>query len=206
MTPVRWKHTELEEASILHPVVTEGVVVVDLGFELVACDRGAGAILNEFGGGANGERHLPAEIRELLGARPPAELASLIFYLNIGDLEYNCRTFVVEPLHGSRQQTLLALHLKRAASVTDSLNEVAEDYGLTDRERETLAGVSRGLTTKALAQRMNISPNTVNAFLRLIMLKMGVTTRAGAVGRVLAQNGAATRKDVRMLRKGGFYA
>src|SRR5450759_2593265 len=206
MTPVRRRHTELEELSIPQTVVTEGVVVVDLGFEVVACDRGAGAILTDFGGGSNGERHLPAEIRELLGARPLAELASLILNLNIGDLEYHCRTFVVELLNGSGQQTMLVLHLKRAASVTDSLNEVAEDYRLTDRECEVLAGVSRGLTTKTLAKRMNISPNTVNAFLRLIMLKMGVTTRAGAVGKVLAQNGAATRKDVRMLRKGGFYA
>ena len=47
-----------------------------------------------------------------------------------------------------------------------------------------------GLSTKGLAREMNISPNTVNAFLRLIMIKMGVTTRAGVVGKVLEQNGA----------------
>jgi DNA-binding CsgD family transcriptional regulator len=32
---------------------------------------------------------------------------------------------------------------------------------------------------------MAISPNTVKAFLRLIMIKMGVTTRAGIVAKIL---------------------
>jgi DNA-binding CsgD family transcriptional regulator len=58
-------------------------------------------------------------------------------------------------------------------------------YGLTDREREVMEGVSLGLTTKMLGDRMNISPNTVNAFLRMIMIKLGVTTRAGIVGKLL---------------------
>lgn len=197
MTP---RQGELNEVSASPPTVSEGVIVVDLGFAMVACDRGAEAILADFTG--NGEGHLPPEILELLGARPLAELGSMVLNLNIGALAYDCRTFVVEALNGSGQQTLLALHLKRAASLTESLNAVAKDYRLTDRECEVLAGVSLGLTTKTLANRMNISPNTVNAFLRLIMLKMGVTTRAGAVGRVLERNnGTSTSKDVRMLGK-----
>ncbi len=59
------------------------------------------------------------------------------------------------------------------------------EYSLTDREKEALIGVAMGLTSKELAVRMKISPNTVKAFLRLIMVKMGATTRAGIVGRLL---------------------
>jgi len=33
---------------------------------------------------------------------------------------------------------------------------------------------------------MSISPNTVKAFLRLVMFKMGVTSRCGVVGKILA--------------------
>ena len=33
---------------------------------------------------------------------------------------------------------------------------------------------------------MSISPNTVKAFLRVIMVKMGVTSRSGVVGKILA--------------------
>jgi DNA-binding CsgD family transcriptional regulator len=46
-----------------------------------------------------------------------------------------------------------------------------------------------GLTSKEVATRMNISPNTVTAFLRLIMVKMGVTTRSGIVGKLFDQHG-----------------
>ena len=204
MTPGKLWNTEAEEARIPHPAPTEGVVIVDLAFELVAWDRGAGAILHDFGGSLiHGDAQLPAEVRELLSARSRADLASLILHLNIGGLEYSCRIFLVEPVIGSIQQTMFAIHLRKEASVGDSVNEVAEEYHLTDREREALGGVSLGLTTQALAKRMNISSNTVNAFLRLIMIKMGVTTRTAVVGKVLAQNGAAASRDVRTLRGGG---
>jgi DNA-binding CsgD family transcriptional regulator len=43
----------------------------------------------------------------------------------------------------------------------------------------------QGLTSKEIAARMSISPNTVKAFLRLVMVKMGVSTRSGIVGRVV---------------------
>jgi DNA-binding CsgD family transcriptional regulator len=33
---------------------------------------------------------------------------------------------------------------------------------------------------------MNISPNTVKTFLRLIMLKMSVTTRSGVIGKLIS--------------------
>jgi hypothetical protein len=47
---------------------------------------------------------------------------------------------------------------------------------------------------------MAISPNTVKAFLRLIMIKMGVPTRAGIVGRLLDQN-ALGEQDRRLTSK-----
>jgi len=44
--------------------------------------------------------------------------------------------------------------------------------------------LSEGLTSKEIAVKMNISPNTVKAFLRFIMLKLGVTTRSGILGKI----------------------
>jgi DNA-binding CsgD family transcriptional regulator len=43
----------------------------------------------------------------------------------------------------------------------------------------------QGLTNKEIGQRMNISPNTVKAFLKLIMMKMGVSTRSGIIGKTV---------------------
>jgi DNA-binding CsgD family transcriptional regulator len=35
-----------------------------------------------------------------------------------------------------------------------------------------------------MADRMKISPNTVKSFLRLVMVKMGVSTRSGILGKI----------------------
>jgi DNA-binding CsgD family transcriptional regulator len=47
-----------------------------------------------------------------------------------------------------------------------------------------------GLTSKEIAERMKISPSTVKAFLRLVMVKMSVSTRSGIVGKVLGSRTA----------------
>ena len=43
----------------------------------------------------------------------------------------------------------------------------------------------QGMTTKEMARALSLSPNTIKSFLRLIMAKMGVSTRSGIVGKVL---------------------
>jgi len=43
----------------------------------------------------------------------------------------------------------------------------------------------QGLSNKEIANRMNISPNTVNTFFRLIMIKMGVSSRSGILARMI---------------------
>jgi len=91
----------------------------------------------------------------------------------------------MESQNGHLTQPLVALHLEKVSSTSDAIYEVAAKYHLTDREQEALRGISMGLTSKEVATRMNISPNTVKAFLRLIMIKMGVTTRAGIVANLL---------------------
>jgi DNA-binding CsgD family transcriptional regulator len=62
---------------------------------------------------------------------------------------------------------------------------VSSQFGLTRREQETIQLLLQGLTSKEIAERMGISPNTVKAFLRLVMVKMGVSTRSGIVGKIV---------------------
>jgi HD-GYP domain-containing protein (c-di-GMP phosphodiesterase class II) len=52
--------------------------------------------------------------------------------------------------------------------------------GLTDREVDVLRLVSRGLTNKAVAQKLNVSARAVGQDLARAYEKIGVTTRAGA--------------------------
>ena len=63
--------------------------------------------------------------------------------------------------------------------------QVAAQFSLTQREQETVGFLVEGLTTKEIAQRMHISPHTVKAFIRLVMIKMDVATRAGVIGKIV---------------------
>jgi DNA-binding NarL/FixJ family response regulator len=87
----------------------------------------------------------------------------------------------------------VALRLQRAHSVSETLDHVAANYHLTEREHETLRGVANGLTSKEMAFRMNISANTVKVFLRFIMIKVGVNTRTELAAKILTESGDMSR-------------
>ena len=62
--------------------------------------------------------------------------------------------------------------------------------GLTEREREILESLSKGMTNQQLAENFEISLNTVKFHLKNLYGKMGVENRAQAVAKYL---GRATR-------------
>lgn len=51
---------------------------------------------------------------------------------------------------------------------------------LTDREREVLVLLARGLTNKEIARDLTITPNTVKRHLKSLFIKLGVNTRSAA--------------------------
>ena len=57
---------------------------------------------------------------------------------------------------------------------------LANTADLTAREVAVLRLVAQGLTDAQVAERLVISPRTVNAHLRSIYSKLGVTTRTAA--------------------------
>jgi len=88
--------------------------------------------------------------------------------------------------NGSGSSTALrVVMLERRCNGAVRIHEIAERFSLTAREQETVQYLVEGFTSKEIAQRMGISPNTVKAFLRLVMVKMNVTTRSGIIGRIV---------------------
>lgn len=100
-----------------------------------------------------------------------------------GRRHYRCRAFSLNndnvPDHPA-----IAVILERSRTSFDAAQAAAQ-FHLTARERETLRYLMEGLTNKEIGYRMNISPNTVKAFLKLIMMKMNVSTRSGIVGKAV---------------------
>ena len=177
--------------SGLSPERPEGIIVLDLSLQPVAVDGGAELILQEMKPGRAAEDaslDLPPELKEILRNGRLSDPTSSESRLSLSNGQYSCRVFLMQPNDGFGEQPLLAIHLKKEVSIPEVVGRAAMEYGLTQREQEAVVGVCLGLTSRELADRMSISPNTVNAFLRTIMLKMGVTTRAGVVGKLLEEN------------------
>lgn len=174
-----------------------GLVLMDLSFNIIGCDRAAAAILDQPRGG------LPHELLAVLSSRKSADLHALKVHLRRGKDEYVCRAHLIESFDGIRKP-MIALHLEKDFSASDAAHELAARYSLTEREQEALRGILMGFSSKEVAERMNISPNTVKAFLRLIMIKMGVTRRAGIVAKILENRDAmpaiATIEQIRPRR------
>lgn len=169
-------------------LVPEGVVLTDLSLVPIAFDHGAAAILggpNQQSGNSEAALRLPPEVLDALRLRRTGDGPAARTHFRKGGVTYTCCAYLVEPRGHEPRDPMMALLLQRDLCVDDAVSIAADDYNLTDREREVLRGVLLGDTTKELAARMQRSPNTIKAFLRLIMIKMGVTTRAGLAGKVL---------------------
>ena len=162
-------------------------LLTDLHFKPLYANEAAISVLNFGGqeqpalrGGAVAQR-----IRAILQADrftpglPGAEFVS-------GRRVYVCRPHLLESRDGRNRSPMVVLLLERHAREQLPLSEVSRQFHLSPRECETIRHLTQGLTTKEVAQQMSVSPNTVKQFVRLIMSKMGATTRTGIVGKMVA--------------------
>jgi DNA-binding CsgD family transcriptional regulator len=102
-----------------------------------------------------------------------------------GKRHYRCRVFHLDwHLKGCSQSTLELL-LERGFSGLFFLPRIAQLFNFSERERQAVELLLQGLSNKEIANRMNISPNTVNTFFRLIMIKMGVSSRSGILAKMI---------------------
>lgn len=95
------------------------------------------------------------------------------------------------PLNKSRAERMIggtvAIVLERLREASALAKTTSEHFRLTEREQEVVEFLIRGLTNKEIATRMQISPNTVRAFVRMVMGKLGISTRSGIVGMVFRE-------------------
>lgn len=79
------------------------------------------------------------------------------------------------------RSSLLSL-LKKAVDDTshvEELGESSEDYELSDRETDVLVLVAKGMSSKEIANQLNISVHTVNSHRKNITHKTGIKSVAG---------------------------
>ncbi|MCU1298673.1 MAG: transcriptional regulator, LuxR family [Acidobacteriaceae bacterium] len=127
---------------------------------------------------------LTDKVRSGLVDRQSRESLDFVKEFKSGMRRYLCRAFRLDG-HNNGTGPAIAITLERHSSGASALLEISKQFDFTERERQTIELLLQGLTSKQIAARMNISPNTVKAFLRLVMVKMGVSTRSGIVGKIV---------------------
>jgi DNA-binding CsgD family transcriptional regulator len=165
------------------------LLVVDRSLNLVASNVEAVQILT-FPASAENitqlDGWLTSRVRGGLLDRESSSSLTFVKQFKSARRTYYCRSI---PLHlkgnaGVANQPALVLLLERNTIGGVELAEICMRFGLTPREQATVRLLFEGLTSKEIADRMKISANTVKAFLRLVMVKMGVSTRSGVLVKI----------------------
>ncbi len=182
--------TALQEATVPATVTPEGFILLNSSMKPLFVNSAAAQILaypHKVETIKHLDEYLASKIRSSLLPEQSSQAPVLVVQFQSGKRLYLCRAFRVNALTQGHTQPSVAIILERCFSRWISLNEVSGTFHLTTREQEVFRQlVEAGLTTKEIATRMGISPNTVKGFLRLIMVKMGVTTRCGIVAKALS--------------------
>jgi DNA-binding CsgD family transcriptional regulator len=167
-----------------------GLILTDESLKPIAFDQGAAAILRHSDSTEDLQStagcRIPEEIVKAVRDHKTQEIPDLEIKFRIGTKQYLCRPFLLK-LSGPARTFQIALHVEVDRSCPDLVDAFASNYALTARERETLALLSLGLTSKELAERMDVSVNTIKAFLRHLSAKIGVSTRSEIFAKMLQQ-------------------
>ena len=106
---------------------------------------------------------------------------------------YQLRMFSVGSPFANDLKPGFAILLERNHKPGINLSFLLARFCMTPREVETVDHLIHGFNTRQIADRMCISPNTVKAFLRSIMMKMGTDNRAGIIAKILHSSNSMDR-------------
>lgn len=168
-------------------------MVIDATLSVYACNREALQILT-FPDPPDGIPHLDTWLTNKIRTNLlEKQTADFVGEFRSAKRMYLCRSFALERQgiqgNGSgSSKGLMVVMLERQSNEAVTIAEISERFGLTAREQETVQFLLEGLTSKEIAERMKISPNTVKAFIRLVMVKMNVSTRSGIIGRIVGKS------------------
>jgi len=177
----------IEDAPSRTPRSSEGFLLLSSAMVPSFINRAAAEILfypqkpEDFG--EHFQEILAKRVRDVLLSKGSSKMSTLVTEFSSGRRVYRCRSYRIGAIDQGDSQAGFAAIFERGASGTFAVSQVSEKFHLTIREREVMQYLLSGLTTKEIATGMAISPNTVKAFLRMIMVKMGVSTRSAIVGK-----------------------
>ena len=179
----------MQKIPVATTVSSEGFLLLDASMNPIFVNPAAAQILvypHKPVTHRNPDGYFASRIRLMLFSEQLSNGSVPVAKFQSGRRTYFCRSFRVNGMTNGDSQAALAVLLERtSAKSAASLAQLSGRFHLTTREQEVAQFLLQGLTSKEIGVRMQISPNTVKAFLRLIMVKMGVSTRSAIVGKAL---------------------
>ena len=165
-----------------------GLLVMDSSLNPISCNDETIRILS-YPEAPQHVKRLDVFLRDTIRARllnpQSTQHSHFITEFVSGKRSYRCWAFHLNRhLRGSSHATLELL-LERGSSGLLFLPRMAQLFNFSRREQQAVELLLQGLSNKEIANRMNISPNTVNTFFRLIMIKMGVSSRSAILAKMI---------------------
>ncbi len=167
-----------------------GVLVLDGRGRVVTSNASAVAFLEDLTDVGRGSGAIPyavssvvAQLNRSHGGAAVDEAAGLSGLLRVHGRSgrwYTLRASLAEPDPSGSTATIVVIETARKREVAALLTRL---YGLTPREREILALVAKGRSTKVIAGTLRISPYTVQEHLGNACAKVGVRTRRELVAK-----------------------
>jgi DNA-binding CsgD family transcriptional regulator len=185
----RWRGqlvSQPSEGTVSIAPGVNGFLLLDTGLNLIAANDPALQILcfpSKTDRIKQPKVFLADQVRATLRDHKHQDGPAFVKEFRSGKRRYICTSFRLDYGGCDSSKPLFAVLLERNAAGS-VFAEVSQRFDLTQRERETVGFLLQGFTSKQIATRMNISPNTVKAFLRLVMVKMKVSTRSGIAGKI----------------------
>jgi len=181
-------NTSLTKKEVRPAKSAVGFLLMDSALNPISFNVGATQILSypdKLAKHRRQELYVTGKIRSTLMSQEPLSESPFVTEFRSGRRRYFCRAFLVDSQAKDPARPSIALLLERGPSGLVPFSQVSPHFNLTQREREALECLLQGLSSKEIANRMNVSPNTVKAFLRLIMTKMGVSSRSEVMRKII---------------------
>ncbi len=178
----------LKQGKVLPPKSVAGFLLIDSCLNPISFNAEAVQILSYPERLANlkhSDVFLTGKIYSSLIRQHPSGESPFVTEFRSGRRRYFCRAFLLDSQAKDPAHPSIAVLLERGPSGLIPLSKVSDQFNLTRREREVLEYLLQGMSSREIANRMNVSPSTVKAFLRLIMIKTRASSRSAILGKII---------------------
>lgn len=131
---------------------------------------------------------LDRKLDELKGSSEGSGGVNFIDILRSGKRRYTVRGAILSAPYASqkKEKQVYMFIFERVSPDKLNLPMIFRQWNLNNREQDIVRLLFEGQSNKEIAHTLNLSLNTVKSYMKLLFRKVGISGRAGLIGRFLA--------------------